>query len=101
MKTTILCLMLSLLVGSAWAQEPRTLIDNPVFQDNCARCHGKRAEGHFMKGPSLVSGKAAAMPAEDLHKMIANGKGHMPKFEDKLSPEQIDTLVQQIRAQKK
>ena len=54
-----------------------------------------------MKGPSLTSGKAAAMPAEDLHKMIANGKGHMPKFGDKLSSKQIDTLVEQVKALKK
>ena len=101
MKTTILCLVVSFLVSSGWAQGPNILIDNPVFQDNCARCHGKKAEGHFMKGPSLVSGKAAAMSPEDLHKMIANGKGHMPKFGDKLSPEQVDKLVEEIKAQKK
>ena len=101
MKQTIFLLMVSFLIGSAWAQSPSTLIDNPVFQDNCARCHGKKAEGHFMKGPSLVSGKAAAMSAEDLRNMVANGKGHMPKFGDKLSPEQIDKLVEQIKAQKK
>jgi len=91
-----------LFAASASAQSPSTsLIDNPEYQDNCARCHGKKAEGHFMKGPSLTSGKAAAMSAEDLHKLIANGKGHMPKFGDKLSPEQIDTLAEQVKALKK
>jgi mono/diheme cytochrome c family protein len=73
-----------------------SLINNPVYQENCARCHGKSAEGHFMKGPSFTSGKAAAMSADDLHKLIANGKGHMPKFGDKLSSEQIGGLVEQI-----
>lgn len=102
MKTITAFLLLLFVSTAALAQNPSTsLIDDPVYQDNCARCHGKKAEGHFMKGPSLTSGKAAAMSAEDLHKMIANGKGHMPKFADKLSSEQIDTLVQQIRALKK
>jgi len=30
--------------------------------------------------------------------IIADGKGHMPKFADKLTPSQIDELVQQIEA---
>jgi len=38
------------------------------------------------------------MSADDLHGIIANGKGHMPKFSDKLTPADIDTLVQQIEA---
>ena len=29
--------------------------------------------------------------------MIANGKGHMPKFAGKLTAEEIDTLVKQIQ----
>jgi len=49
----------------------------------------------------LLSGKTAAASTEDLRNMIANGKGHMPKFADKLTPEEIDTLVKQIQALKK
>jgi len=38
---------------------------------------------------------------EDLHNLIATGKGHMPKFAGKLTPEEIDALVKQIQALKK
>jgi mono/diheme cytochrome c family protein len=38
------------------------------------------------------------MSADDLHGIIASGKGHMPKFSDKLTPADIDALVQQIEA---
>jgi mono/diheme cytochrome c family protein len=75
-----------------------TLTANPVYTKNCAKCHGKTAEGRHFAGPSLLSPKAAAMSIDDLHNMIANGKGHMPKFAAKLKPEEIDALVRQIQA---
>ncbi len=83
------------------AQTPATLEDNPVYKKDCAKCHGKTAEGRHFGGPSLVSDKTSAMSADDLKNMITNGKGRMPKFAGKLSPEEIDALVQQIQAMKK
>jgi mono/diheme cytochrome c family protein len=53
-----------------------SLTTNPIYQRNCAKCHGKTAEGRFMAGPSLVSGKATAMSADDLRTIITNGKHH-------------------------
>ena len=88
-------------VIAAHAQNAETLTNNPVYQNNCAKCHGKTAGGHFMGGPSLVSGKATAMSADELRAIITNGKHHMPKFEGKLQSSEIDTLVEQIRAQSK
>ena len=77
------------------------LLRNPVYVKNCAKCHGKTAEGRHFGGPSLISDKAAATSTEDLHSLIANGKGHMPKFTGKLTPEEIDALVKEIQALKK
>ena len=74
------------------------LTANPVYEKNCAKCHGKTGEGRHFGGPSLISEKTAAASADDLKSIIANGKGHMPKFGEKLKPEEIDALVQQIRA---
>ena len=78
-----------------------SLTANPVYQKNCAKCHGKTGTGHFMAGPSLVAGKATEMSADELRSIIANGKHHMPKFEGKLQPSEIDALVEQIRSQSK
>jgi len=75
-----------------------TLTANPVFQKNCAKCHGKTAEGRHFGGPSLASEKTAAASADDLHTIITNGKGRMPKYSGKLTLEEIDTLVRQIKA---
>jgi mono/diheme cytochrome c family protein len=95
----------SLLVfASASAQNPPAesgLLANSVYVKNCAKCHGKTAEGRHFGGPSLLSAKTGATPANELRDIIANGKGRMPKFAGKLTPEEIDTLVRQIQALKK
>ena len=90
-------------ITAAYSQSPSgaTVASNPVFEKNCAKCHGKNADGRFMAGPSLVSEKATSASADDLRSIITNGKGHMPKFTGKLTPEEIDTLVQQIKVAKK
>ena len=97
--TIALCSMFFAL--AAWAQSETTLTSNPVYEKNCAKCHGKTAGGRHFGGPALVSEKVAAASADDLRNMIANGKGHMPKFAGKLTPEEIDTLVQQIEGMNK
>ena len=104
MKTLALTAAISaslLVFASASAQTPPAesgLLANPVYVKNCAKCHGKTAEGRHFGGPALISPKAAAASAEDLHNVIANGKGHMPKFTGKLPPDEIDALVKQIQA---
>jgi mono/diheme cytochrome c family protein len=102
LATAIACSFLAL--TAAIAQTPpsdTSLLANSVYLKNCAKCHGKTAEGRHFGGPSLISAKTAATSAEDLRNRIANGKGHMPKFAGKLTPDEIDTLVKQIQALKK
>jgi mono/diheme cytochrome c family protein len=87
--------------ATALAQTPpssTTLTANPVYTKNCAKCHGKTAEGRHFAGPSLINEKTAAASSDELHNIIANGKGRMPKFAAKLSPEEIETLVKQIQS---
>jgi cytochrome c553 len=82
------------------AAKPSSVLlpENPVYAKNCARCHGKNGEGkHLFGGPSLVSGSVRDLPTARLNEIITDGKGRMPKFSSKLSPEQIETLVRQIR----
>ena len=83
------------------AQEPpsnRSLTANSVFQQQCAKCHGTTAEGRHFGGPSLNSEKVAATSTDELRNIITNGKGRMPKYAGKLTSEEIDTLVQQVKA---
>src|SRR5579862_394391 len=92
---------LSVAFAAVVAENPpsgETLTANPVYQRNCAKCHGKTAEGRHFGGPSLVSSNVVAMSSDDLRSIITNGKGHMPKFAGKLTPEEIDQVVAQIKA---
>lgn len=74
------------------------LSSNPVFEKNCAKCHGKTARGRHMRGPSLVSTKVTGAASADLRAIITEGKKRMPKFEGNLTPDEIDTLVEQIKS---
>ncbi|MGB9106959.1 MAG: cytochrome c [Terriglobales bacterium] len=75
-----------------------SLTANPVFQKNCAKCHGKTAKGRHFGGPSLISEKTGTASTDDLRNIITSGKGRMPKYAGKLTSQEIDTLVQQIEA---
>ena len=96
----VMCFLLFALAGvSAQTLPPEAaLTANPVFQENCAKCHGKTAKGRHFGGPSLTSEKSTAPSATDLRNIITNGKGRMPKYASKLTADEIDTLVQQIKA---
>jgi mono/diheme cytochrome c family protein len=93
------CLLLPLSAALAETTPPDSgLTANPVYQKNCAKCHGKTAEGRHFGGPSLSSEKTASISAQGLSNIINNGKGRMPKYASKLTPDEINTLVEQIRA---
>jgi cytochrome c553 len=100
--TLIWSLALTITPLEAQSSTPNSsLTSNPVYQKDCAKCHGKTAEGRHFGGPSLISDKTLATPADDLRNVISNGKSRMPKYAGKLTPEEIDMLVGQILAMKK
>jgi len=92
------------LVTPSLAKSPKpesALTSNPVYQQNCSKCHGKTAEGRFMAGPSLASDKVVNASDGELRDIITHGRHHMPKFEGKLSAEDIEKLIFQIKARTK
>lgn len=90
--------LLPITVSAQTQDSDASLIHNPVYGRNCAKCHGKTGTGRHFGGPSLASASVAATSSDDLRNIIVNGKGHMPKFAGKLKPEEIDQLVAQIKA---
>jgi mono/diheme cytochrome c family protein len=100
-RATIAICAISVLSIGVSAQTPNadaSLIHNSVYERNCAKCHGKTATGRHFGGPSLASPAVAAASGDDLRNIISQGKGHMPKFAGKLTAEEIDQLVEQIKA---
>ena len=96
---TVCSLFLLLAATFAQTSEPNPgLAADPVFQKNCAKCHGSTATGRHFGGPSLVSAKTTSMAPAALRNIITSGRGRMPKYGTKLTGEEIDALVQQIKA---
>jgi len=74
------------------------------YAKHCSACHGDEGKGGLvkvekvkLKVPSLREGHATEHPDEKLVKQITKGGDGMPKFSDKLSPEQINAMVRFIR----
>jgi cytochrome c5 len=95
----LLTVLLSINVGAEFTR--RYFEGESVFQKNCAKCHGKTAEGRHFGGPSLISDTTSQASSDELRDIVSNGKGRMPKYAGKLTLEEIDMLVAEIKAMKK
>jgi hypothetical protein len=64
-----------------------------TYVSSCAGCHGAGGQGGL--GPQLADGAVvAAFPDEaDQVEVVAEGRGGMPGFGDRLSPEQVAAVV--------
>ena len=76
------------------------------YQKHCEACHGESATGGLVKVdnkqikvPSLKADHAIKHTDEKITKMITNGEEEMPAFKDKLSQQEIATMVRYIRKQ--
>jgi cytochrome c6 len=72
-----------------------------VYSQNCARCHGADGRAQTQKGRQT---KAVDFTSDDwtpdaAHdaRRVTNGKGSMPPFKAKLTPAEINAVVQYIR----
>jgi mono/diheme cytochrome c family protein len=72
-----------------------------VYSQNCARCHGADGRAQTQKGRQT---KAVDFTSDDWTpdadhdaRKVANGKGSMPPFKNKLTPAEINAVVQYIR----
>jgi mono/diheme cytochrome c family protein len=88
------------LSGSSFAQNGAD-----TFKGKCAMCHGPDGKGQTAMGKTLnlrdlgsadVQGQSDA----DLTNIVTNGKGKMPKYDGKLTKDQIGDVVKYIRTLK-
>lgn len=75
-----------------------------LFQQHCAQCHGRQAEGapnwrtrlangRFPPPPLNGSGHAWHHPASELKQVIIFGRNEMPSWNGKLGRQDVDDLV--------
>lgn len=68
-----------------------------IYIETCASCHASDLSGGM--GPALGSdSNAAAQSDEYLITTISDGRGRMPSFRQTLSSEQIERVVDYLRA---
>jgi cytochrome c6 len=71
-----------------------------LFASRCAVCHGKDGKGSPAgKKMGVVDlAREQQEPVKEIAEDIAHGKGKMPAFEAKLSPEEIQALARYVKA---
>lgn len=76
-----------------------------VYKQKCASCHGPdgtgSAVGKKMGAKDFKDPEVVKQSDEELIKTTKDGKGKMPKYEGKLSDDQIKGLVKYIRTLQK
>ena len=88
-------------LAPGFAASAQTLSGAELFKANCARCHGDDAKGD--RGPDLTTEKKQAKwkgSDEKLVNKISNGGFGMPKFRNKLKPEEIKAIAGYVRSLK-
>jgi mono/diheme cytochrome c family protein len=97
----VLTVLAFTLVFSTWS-----LADSAAdYKAKCAACHGADGKGDtsmgkMMKIRDLGSSDVQSQSDVDLTNIITNGKGKMPKYDGKLTADQINGLVKYIRTLK-
>ncbi len=91
MKTTLL-LACCLVASAAFGQS--SLSSDPNYQKQCAKCHGKNADGKHFGGPALTT---TQLSLDDVKAVIENGRNKMPAFKGKLTDDRIFALAAEIK----
>jgi mono/diheme cytochrome c family protein len=79
------------------------LASDANYKKSCAMCHGNAGEGKAaMKTKPMkeYGAKSAADLTKTIENGVSTGSPKMPSYKDKLTPDQIKTLVAEIKAAK-
>ncbi len=76
-----------------------------LYKSKCQACHGPDGKGDTAAGKKLGtkdfhSPEVAKMSDQELFNITKNGKDKMPKYEGKLTDDQIKELIKYIRSLK-
>jgi len=103
--TAVLMGTSALLLGAPSKLPQASMIDKEsadLFNNKCSMCHGKDGKGFSaLKTPDFTDPKwQASKTTKEIEEAIKNGKKDtmMKGFEDRLKPEEIEKLVQFVRA---
>ncbi len=78
----------------------------PLFLNNCATCHGSAGNGqsyvsNYPGMPAVGDLTATTKTTAELLHSLQNGRGAMPAFRNRLSPQEAEGLIRHIHTQLK
>ncbi len=87
---------------AVWGQEEEEINPKKLFEYHCATCHGEDGKGtkrgRELKAPNLADPDWQVKKKDsEILDSIVNGKNKMPRWSDKLKPEEIQALARYIR----
>jgi cytochrome c6 len=98
----VLCVFAFAMIFSTWS-----LADDgaDTFKTKCAVCHGPDGKGNTGMGKSLKLRDLSSPDVQkqsdaDLTNIVTNGKDKMPKYDGKLTKDQIANVVKYLRTLK-
>jgi cytochrome c6 len=96
-----LLLLLGFRVAGAEENE-KVAAGTAIFKTKCVLCHGADGTGNTplgkqLQAANLHSKEVQKLSDEEMHKIIHDGQANMPPFEDKLTDEEIDQVIQYVR----
>jgi len=88
---TLVLLVAALVVPTAWADA--TPDGAAIYKSKCAMCHGANGEGK----PAMKTAPFKKDVSEaDMVKIVTDGKGKMPAYKSKLSPDEVSQVVKHV-----
>lgn len=90
------------IANPAKAQTGNTANGQKVFQEKCAKCHGKDGSGSTSYGKALGAADLRSADAQkktdaDFYTQIEKGKKNMPPFGTSLDKTQINDVIAYVR----
>jgi mono/diheme cytochrome c family protein len=88
-------LVLALLLAAPLAAPAESGLE--IFHTRCSRCHGEDGRGKtIFNTPSFL---ASRKTAEEMVKIVADGKAKMPSFRAQLGTQEIAAVVDYLRVE--
>ena len=98
MRVVLVAIMLMAVALTGCGESSEGLYGEDLFGTTCAHCHGSDLAGGV--GPPLGAGSNAAVLAdEQIAGVITVGPGAMLAFANRLTEEQVESLIDYLRAQ--
>ncbi len=96
MRVVLVAIMLMTVVLAGCGESSEGKYGEDLFGTTCAHCHGSDLAGGV--GPPLGAGSnAASLSDGQIAGVISVGPGAMPAFANRLTGEQVDSLIDYLR----